>query len=274
MNYDVAIAYRIYPGLSKVPPIYSDNKYQLSELCLKSFKASLGSLKVKIWVLLDNCPNAYKNLFKKYFDESDLEFVEFYGIGNAGTFGKQLEILLNQSASHLVYFAEDDYFYLPEQFQYMVNFINNNKNVDFVTPYDHNDYYKNTLHQYKSTELFSNTKEWRTVATTCMTFLTTKKILEETYKIFNTYTKNNYDASLWLSITKLKINELFFYVNSIFGDIQIKRILFKCWYHCWKQILFGQKRKLWAPMPSIATHMDSLHLAPFINWEAKFQKYL
>ena len=46
---DLAIAYRIYPGISKIPPIYSDDKFKLSELCLRSFKQSLGGLRVKIW---------------------------------------------------------------------------------------------------------------------------------------------------------------------------------------------------------------------------------
>ena len=43
-NYDLAVAYRIYPGVSKVPPVFSQDKLKLAEFCLKSFKDSLGDL--------------------------------------------------------------------------------------------------------------------------------------------------------------------------------------------------------------------------------------
>lgn len=60
--YDLAVAYRIYPKVSKparsLP--FGDDKYQLSEACLKSFKESLGSLRVKLWALLDGCPRNTK----------------------------------------------------------------------------------------------------------------------------------------------------------------------------------------------------------------------
>ena len=55
-TYDLVVAYRIFPKVSKSPPIFQNNKYKLAHLCLKSFKESLGSLKVKIYALLDNCP--------------------------------------------------------------------------------------------------------------------------------------------------------------------------------------------------------------------------
>jgi hypothetical protein len=100
-NYDLAVAYRIYPKVSKVPPVFSDNKFKLSELCLRSFKNSLGSLKVKIWALLDNCPPEYEELFKKYFDINDLEIVKLPGIGDRGTIKKQVHILTEQNVSEI-----------------------------------------------------------------------------------------------------------------------------------------------------------------------------
>ena len=66
-NYDVAVAYRIYPKISKKPAIFSNDKYKLGEFCLKSFKNSLGSLKVKIIAILDNCPSNYEYLFNRMF---------------------------------------------------------------------------------------------------------------------------------------------------------------------------------------------------------------
>src|SRR5437899_10104486 len=126
MTYDIAIVYRIYPGVSKSPVVFPDDKYRLSELCLSSFRASLGSLNVKMWVLLDACPDSYASLFRKYFNEQELELIRLDGIGNARTFWKQIDILSRQETSEYVYFAEDDYFYLPGQFPAMLTFLKEN----------------------------------------------------------------------------------------------------------------------------------------------------
>lgn len=94
-NYDLTVAYRIYPKISRSPAVFSDNKYKLSQLCLKSFKESLGDLKVKLFVLLDGCPPEYEELFLKYFNTEDLEFIRLNSIGNLETFRIQIEILLD-----------------------------------------------------------------------------------------------------------------------------------------------------------------------------------
>ena len=94
--YDIAIAYRIYPGVSKVPPVFSDDKFKLSELCLCSMQKALKGVNAKLYILLDNCPPEYKKLFKKYFSEEDLELIELDGIGNGGTFKLQMDILLRE----------------------------------------------------------------------------------------------------------------------------------------------------------------------------------
>jgi len=43
-----------------------------------------------------------------------------------------------------VYFAEDDYFY-RDCVDEMIELIRNRRNVDFVTPYDHPDYYQDEI---------------------------------------------------------------------------------------------------------------------------------
>ena len=46
--YDVAVAYRICPHLSRTPPpVFADSKYKLAALCLRSFKAGLTGLGLK-----------------------------------------------------------------------------------------------------------------------------------------------------------------------------------------------------------------------------------
>src|SRR5438105_9259866 len=113
--YDLAVAYRIYPAVSK-PALglpCSDDKYALSEICLRSFKESLGSVRTKIWVLLDGCPAQYEALFRKYIDPDDLVLCGLDRVGNRATFSKQIDILVEQQDADLVYFAEDHHFCLP-----------------------------------------------------------------------------------------------------------------------------------------------------------------
>jgi hypothetical protein len=266
-TYDVVVAYRIYPGVSKVPPIFKDSKYNLAKLCLKSFKKSIGKLKVKIFVLLDNCPSEYEYLFREYFSTEDLELIRLDEIGNTGTFELQIKLLLEQNYSQFIYFAEDDYFYLTDQFEAMVNFLKRNpSDVDFISPYDHLDSYTSALHKHQSKVKIFGGKHWRTDSSTCLTFLTTKSNLQKTRKIFETYIQGNLDASIWLSLTKHKI----YNISDIFRFYRTDKFLYRVvkasYLYSWRQIFFGKKWKLWSPVPSIATHMDSNFLSPNIDW--------
>ena len=271
-KYDIAIVYRIYPKVSKVPPIFSDDKFRLSELCLASFAGALGNLKAKITVLFDNCPDEYTALFDKHLKNFDREYIHLDGIGNARTFAQQVDILLNQNDSEYVFFAEDDYFYLPDTFGDMLKFMRNNPEADFVTPFDHWDYYNLKIHDYKSEIVDYGKRRWRTVSTTCMTFLATKTALRAAKSVFLTYAKNNYDASIWMSLTKYNVFNLPLYLKFLFSDFPMFKILGKLWLFGTAQIYFGRKYKLYAPMPSIAAHMDNQCPAPIVDWDAEFKK--
>jgi len=291
LKYDVAIAYRIYPKVSGKPPIFKNDKYKLAELCLKSFKDCLGSLKVKLWVLVDKCPPEYEELFKKYFDKEDLRLIILDGIGNQATFNLQIKILLEQNFSNIVYFAEDDYFYFPKQFEDMISFLKMDNDVDFISPYDHLDNYTKSFHQYKSTIKVFRIKHWRENATTCCTFLTTKKTLKQTkktlvkyYNVKNIFSKYKIlrtslvrsifrefilvatDSDIWLSFTKKNVFRFFRIIRLRFQERWQFGIYFRAWRFHWRQILFGKKYKLWTPIPTIATHLESKFLAPTFNW--------
>ena len=80
----LAIAYRIYPCISKMPPVYSDDKYKLAELCLKSFSKALEGIDYRMWVILDNCPPDYYELFHNYFGLSEIFFLINNKIKNVG----------------------------------------------------------------------------------------------------------------------------------------------------------------------------------------------
>lgn len=266
----VAIVYRIYPRVAQ-PALglpFGDDKLQLSEICLRSFKESLGDLRVKIWVLLDGCPKEYADLFLRYFSSEDLVLIPLPGLGNCATFAKQIEILLEQRESEFVYFAEDDYVYLSEQFQSMIEFLQTHEDVHFVSPYDHLDCYTLELHRQPKWLKAHGGRHWRTANSTCLTFLTTRETLARTQSVFRQYKRKSLDCSLWLSLTKRRVFDPLFWGRSFFRDRRACKALLKSWLYCWPQILFGKRWALWVPIPGIATHLDSNLLSPNVDWVA------
>jgi hypothetical protein len=269
-SYDVAIAYRIYPkvALPAVGLPYSEDKLHLSEICLRSLKESLGPLRAKLWVLLDGCPDSYAEMFRKYFDDSDLVLMPLPAIGNLPTFGKQIEILSQQTDSEFVYFAEDDYVYLPNQFSLMLDFMSTGKDVDFISPFDHLDCYTKKIHDRPKWIRVHGGRHWRTAASTCLTFLTTREKLRATAHTFSSYCRRNSDCSLWLSLTKLAIYNPFLFARLAAQDSLFARYVIKAWLYSWVQNLFGRRWHLWVPVPGLATHLDKISMSPNVDWPA------
>jgi hypothetical protein len=273
-GYDLAVAYRIYPAISR-PALglpFGQDKYFLSEVCLKSFKESLGSLRAKIWVLLDGCPLEYETLFHQHIDADDLVIVRLNSVGNRATFAKQIDILLHQRDADLVYFAEDDYFYLPDEFRKMVNFLVAGTNVYFVSPYDHLDCYTLDLHRGPKWLRVHGSHHWRTAASTCLTFLTRKSTLAKYESVFRTYVEGNDDCAAWLSLTKHRVFNPIAFIRYLLQGTFCWKILVKTWLFGWRQILFGRKMKLWVPVPGIATHLDINSLSPGVDWPALIRR--
>jgi hypothetical protein len=266
---DLAIAYRVYPRVSPTPAAWGSDKLELSRHCLRSFKSALGSLRVKMWVLLDGCPPAYEELFRQYFSDEELEFVHLDGIGNHATFSMQVDLLTRQTDAELVFFAEDDYFYLPNALVTMIDFALSYSDVDFVTPYDHPDTYNAASHFERHRIRPFKSRYWRTSTSTCLTFLARRSALVRLREIFDSYRKGNNDGSLWLSITE-KMGLLDLRVH--FHDKARIKLWVKAWFWGFRQILFGRSYNLWNPLPSVATHMGLPFLAPTIDWYAEFDR--
>jgi hypothetical protein len=265
--FDLAVAYRIYPGVSKTPACFADDKYRLSELCLRSFKRALGGLRVKIWAILDGCPPEYEALFRDTFDGDDLEIVSRSKIGNSGTFSLQMDLLTEQDCASLVYLAEDDYFYLPNALEKMVAFMRDNPGVDFVTPYDHPDGYNTASRVERHIVRPSGDRYWRTASSTCLTFLTSRENLIRTQSLFRSYSSGNMDCPIWLALTqKSELANLRVHWRDMF---RLKTWV-KTWRWGYRSLLFGRRYRLWAPMPTLATHMDSSSLSPLVDWQALF----
>ncbi len=262
--YELAVAYRIYPKVSKpaqgLP--FDGDKLRQAELCLRSFKRSLGKLKVKIWAILDSCPKDYEEMFQRYFAAEDLVLVRLDQAGNHGTFSKQIDILLAQQDAETIYFAEDDYLYRSLDFSVLIGFLQHGQNVQFVSPFDHPDDYQLEFHDFPKWVQVYHGLHWRNAASTCLTFLTTKGSLSRYKSIFRSYERRNYDTSLWISLTKYRVFNLYSMLKYASKDDLFGRILVKAWlYSAWQNV-FGLRAKLWVPMPSFALHLDYHHIAP------------
>jgi hypothetical protein len=270
-QYDLAVAYRICPRMSRTaPPVFADSKYRLAELCLRSFKAALGDIKAKVWVILDNCPPEYEGLFASLFPSEDLVLLRELEIGNGATFQRQVEILTAQDDADFVFLAEDDYVYLPGSLKQLVELVKTHFDVDFCTPYDHPDYYSRSFHRHEMEIKIHDAQVWKTAGSTTCTLLTRKSTLIQTKSTLLSYARKNTDLGMWLSLTKQRV------INPC--DLLVQPFLFPflgwslfcAWFFNWRQILFGHKYKLWVPVPSLATHMVEALLAPGVDWNGEF----
>jgi hypothetical protein len=276
-SYDLAVAYRIYPKASASrPPIFAEDKFKLAELCLKSFKKSLGALRVKLWVLLNNCPPEYEDIFTKYWPAEDLVLVRYPGVPASTTLHEQSRILAEQTDAEIVFLSEDDYFHLPGQFQLAVNFLKQNPDADFATPYDHLDNHTTDLHRLSvETREFCG-KKWRSSISTTHTFLAKRNALVESQKLFQKLHQKFHgrvspDLAMWMALTKKRVFNPMKFVKWSVAKRYWAGSIFLAWYYCWRQILFGRRFTLWTPYPSIATHMVAGLEAPGIDWQKEFQ---
>jgi hypothetical protein len=96
--------------------------------------------------------------------------------------------------------------------------------LGFFTPYDHPRYYDESIHEYPREVILSGGHHWTTVISTTLTFGGKAKLLAKEAVTMKRYGWADHD--MWSNIT--------------------------------------ERRKLWCPVPTLATHMETPHLAPGI----------
>ncbi len=268
-KYDLAVCCRIYPGVSRDPIFGFKDKLALTRLNLETFREGVGDLKIKLWVLLDNCPPAYADLLKSLFPKTPMELIPLGGEGNGATFIRQVEILSAQMDADLVYFAEDDYLYLPRSLERAVAFMRRHPPVDFATLYDHADFHSKFVHRFRGQEMFEDGCRWRTVASTCLTFMARREAVAASAPVFKTYLKNS-DLGIWMALTKKRVCNPWSWIRSLGDGLYFPASHALAWRYAWRQILFGKSRTLWSPEPALITHMENSGLAPGVDWEGIF----
>lgn len=270
MKYDIVIAHRVCPTLSKTAIGFADKKSMVAATTA-SLSAALEGLSVRLIVILDGCAE-YEQIFAETFRSSrsvKLEIINTNSIGNQATWGMQLDMLSRVDDAKYVYFSEDDYIYRPYAFRAMLDFIQQD-DVDFVTPLDHPDRYNGRLEKPCSSIVrVSDFCHWRNVPSTCLTFLAKAKVVAESKSIMNSFRYSPEEATMWLGLTKSGIFEVcnLFYVafrhfimrrKCKFGDI-----MGLCtWKRQGIKLLTYPRRELFSPLPSLAVHLASCSLPP------------
>jgi len=264
MAYGVSIALRVSPFLNK-NQVYFRSKYDLVKVCFESFVRALEGLDFELFVILDGCPRSFEKIFRENVSEDALRVVNVDGVGNSATFLLQTSLLSNHASMEYVYFAEDDYFYIGHVKE-MVELASRKPFIDFLSPYDHPDYhFRKDVHPYKAVSFEYNGRLWKNVMSTCCTFLTRKSVLVEACEVLESY-KDLGDHLMWCLLTRM---------------VPVKNLI-KVGYHprhLRKTMLllkyarkFSSKRvySLWAPEPTIATHMQKGCLSPKVDWKKYF----
>jgi hypothetical protein len=185
--------------------------------------------------------------------------------GNAATFAKQIEILLGQSEAAVVYFAEDDYLYKPDEFRKMYDLITTQPGVDFVSCYCHSDLFTHPIHQHRRRTMFVNNRLWLGASSTCLTFMTTQRVLRETRDLFMTFCAGSWDSSVWLGITRTHVLNPAAYFR-FRRDAYCMKILRKAIGHGWRHLPFLRRYALFVPFPGIGTHLEAQFVSPETDW--------
>lgn len=269
-KYDLTIAHRVCPKLAKTAVGFTD-KFEMVSATTKSLLSALDGITAKLFVILDGCDARYEKLYMTTPKSVDIEIIKTNAIGNAATYGKQIELLKTAvGSSSFLYFSEDDYLYDKSAFNTMMAVVDT-PGVDFVTPLDHPDRYTQHIFESQKTEIrvLAN-RHWRKCSTTCLTFMANPTSFLKALPALETYAKGNLDCTMWLAITQENIYRFCALATNLFrfivGKTDFNHILQLAawkWSACY--ILTHRAQSLWSPIPSIALHLCSESIPPNRN---------
>lgn len=277
MTPKLAIALRAYPGVSKEPIVHPKDKWRLFTVVLRSLAASgVPREGTVIHVMLDNCPDSYVELTKELLPGYELVFHRLVKVGNHGTFLMQIDLLL-KSGAPIVAFVEDDYIFLENSFTEALEFMTKHADADFVTLYDHKDYYTESIHRYPREMRLGTLRHWQTVSSTCLTFLVKRDALIDAADTLRSYAKDNWDSSMFMALTKLGFWQprdwWRVFVRQRWGTNLMRYTYKRAVKFSFFRLLFGKRYKLWSPVPALATHMETVTVSPGFDWKKEAERF-
>ena len=239
-------------------------KIDLFKECIKSLGIAMGSRAITMEVLLDSCPIDYEIVLQDIPLTTKVNVHHFQSLGNIGSFEKQLEIALELEDETIVLIIEDDYYWAPEGFDAIIEFLQNAPTPCFATPYNHPDYSNLPIHK----ERLGPNSEWRSGISTTCTFGARAGTIKTRIRILNQYRTIN-DFGMWLCLTRVGL-----YPSSRLlkrSSTQRELGVFKDWLKALLTFIFLRLWRvpitpLFYPINSGATHMDSNFIGLGRKW--------
>lgn len=255
----ISIFYRTCEGENTA----SRPNWYSKELCLRSMLLSYELLRWEttssFTLLFDGFLNFYDEWSKtlRKFIEPKGDIIESRRQGNVNSVMHAIYRATEQPEENIVIFAEDDYLWLAPALVSLYQALTQLP-VHYATPYDHPVRYQpeypggaDCPHRC-NTIYITGERHWRTQESTCMTFASTSRILNEDIRYFEKYKDNGRGRP--------EDRELFREMQGL-GE-----------YSCGDSAT--RTRILVGPMPSLATHAQLPWLAPLINWEESARRVL
>jgi hypothetical protein len=194
---------------------------------------------VRVLILFDGSLDDFQQDFiASYYANAELglgvQFVK--GGSNGASFLIALDMLRKSELpdTDLLYFLENDYLHQPGWVSKTFELFESGQSVDIVSLYDHRDKYESEMYtSLRSRLVLTPTHHWRTVPSTCGTFIVTKAEMLRDYDI-------------WTA-------DLIDYV--LFPKLQDER-----------------GRVLLTPVPGLSTHCMPGYLSPTVDWQTLAQQ--
>ena len=208
------------------------NKFRPSwfdyEKCFINLLSTIEGKNVDLHVIMDGDSNG--NFIENYKDKYTL-----YNINVGGDYNSYLETYkyiktLNVGDNDLIYFLENDYLHTDNWVEEIVTlFQTYPQGLNYVSLYDHNDkYFPEHVNDMISRVYTTNTHHWRTIGSTCGSYIIPKNIFIEDEDI-NTGGPGDHNKFLHLNSTK--------------------------------------NRFVLTPIPGLSTHCMEGLMSPTIDWE-------
>lgn len=139
-------------------------------------------------------------------------------------YAKKLELQEND----LVYFLENDYLHVDNWYDKVIDIYNTFDVPGYVSLYDHRDKYMLPMYDDLVSQIYvTKSSHWRTVPSTCGSFIVSKSILNLDYDVHTSF-YSDHDKFVYLGNTRNRI--------------------------------------VITPMPGLSTHCDDLYMSPLIDW--------
>jgi hypothetical protein len=135
----------------------------------------------------------------------------------------------HMESNELIYFLENDYLHTDNWIDKTRNLFSTYAELNYVSLYDHNDkYFPEHVNDMISRVYTTNTHHWRTIGSTCGSFIITRDIFDKDYDIWSTTVGDH---------------NTFMYLNE------------------------NRNRFVMTPIPGLSTHCMEGLMSPTIDWE-------